>query len=304
MCFPCMQLSPYRGNCVPEPEHPPIGDLTLPVWCTVCVCMHMNVYLWCLEHITVGKPNLPAIVLIKAMFLWLSLAGRQHQLHKTTETRRGRLPQPHWHPLWTSPDFKRYSLSDYRVTDWAKIKKREKLYPSNHLYPNNDIWNMCCRLKTRSYMMTTTRKCAHLKVNKRPRHSNDRCFMITLTKLLLFKFVQVEIRSSCMFLMMEELLHKEGVGKCGGGWVGERRAETAHQSALRTPFPPTSCKCSAIHSGRQESAGSHRVRIQQTYFFLLIWAIAASIDWAKAQCSYRRGGERSAEGGRGRAPLM
>lgn len=126
MCFPCMQLSPYRGNCVPEPEHPPIGDLTLPVWCTVCVCMHMNVYLWCLEHITVGKPNLPAIVLIKAMFLWLSLAGRQHQLHKTTETRRGRLPQPHWHPLWTSPDFKRYSLSDYRVTDWAKIKKKER----------------------------------------------------------------------------------------------------------------------------------------------------------------------------------
>lgn len=126
MCFPCMQLSPYRGNCVPEPEHPPIGDLTLPVWCTVCVCMHMNVYLWCLEHITVGKPNLPAIVLIKAMFLWLSLAGRQHQLHKTTETRRGRLPQPHWHPLWTSPDFKRYSLSDYRVTDWAKIKKKRE----------------------------------------------------------------------------------------------------------------------------------------------------------------------------------
>lgn len=83
----------------------------------------------------------------------------------------------------------------------------------------------------------------------------------------------------------------------GGVWVGERRAETAHQSTLRTPFPPTSCKCSASHSGRQESTGSHRVRIQQTYFFLLIWAIAASIDWAKAQCSYRRGGERSANRG-------
>lgn len=91
------------------------------------------------------------------------------------------------------------------------------------------------------------------------------------------------------------VLHKEAVGSLSV-WVGEHRAEAAHQSALRTPFPPTSCKCSAIHSGRQESAGSHRVRIQQTYFFLLIWAIAASIDWAKAQCSYRRGGERSIEG--------
>lgn len=48
--------------------------------------------------------------------------------------------------------------------------------------------------------------------------------------------------------------------------MGERLAETAHQSGLRTPFPPTSCKCSAIHSVRHESTGSHRMRIQQTYF--------------------------------------
>lgn len=78
-------------------------------------------------------------------------------------------------------------------------------------------------------------------------------------------------------------------------WVG-----TVLRQPINQPFehlsPPTSCKCSAIHSSRQESAGSHRVRIQQTYFFLLIWAIAASIDWAKAQCSYRRGGESRAEG--------
>ena len=107
----------------------------------VCAWMPINVCLWRLEHITVGKPNLPAIVLIKAMFLRLSPDGRQHQLHKTTGTRRGRLPQPHWHPLWTSPDFKRYSLSDYRVTDLEEKKKEgnEKVYPSNHLYPNTDI---------------------------------------------------------------------------------------------------------------------------------------------------------------------
>lgn len=107
----------------------------------VCVCVHINVCLRCLEHITAGKPNLPAIVLIKAVFLRLSLDGRQDQLHKTTGTQTGRLPQPHWHPLWTSPDFKRYSLSDYRVTDWVKKKKKRerKVYPSNHLYPNIDI---------------------------------------------------------------------------------------------------------------------------------------------------------------------
>lgn len=38
--------------------------------------------------------------------------------------------------------------------------------------------------------------------------------------------------------MMEELSHKEEVGKCGGGWVGERRAETAHQSVPSNTFPP------------------------------------------------------------------
>lgn len=35
-------------------------------------------------HITVGQPNLPAIVLIKDLFLRLALHVRRHQLHETT----------------------------------------------------------------------------------------------------------------------------------------------------------------------------------------------------------------------------
>lgn len=106
-------------------------------------------------------------------------------------------------------------------------------------------------------------------------------------------FAYVWIRHYCKFDWASCTMRQLAASVC----VGEHRAEAAHQSDLRTPFPPTSCKCSVSHGGRQESAGSHRVRIQQTYFFLLIWAIAASIDWAKAQCSYRRGGVRSTEGG-------
>ncbi len=140
MCFPCMQLSSYHSNCIPEPNtHPWV------IWHCLfdapCVCVHAHDcgLFWCLEHITVGKPNLPAIVLIKAVFLRLSLDGRQHQLHKTTGTRRGRLPQPHWHPLWTSPDFKRYSLSDYRVTDW--VKKRGKRESVSFKSPITKHWH-------------------------------------------------------------------------------------------------------------------------------------------------------------------
>lgn len=92
----------------------------------VCACMHINVCLWCLEHITVGKLNLAAIALIKAMFLQLRPDGRQRQLHKTTGTRRGCPPQPHWHPLWTSPDIKRHSLCDYSVTDCVQQGRRTK----------------------------------------------------------------------------------------------------------------------------------------------------------------------------------
>lgn len=78
-----------------------------------------------------------------------------------------------------------------------------------------------------------------------------------------------------MFSLTEELwirraLHKKGVGSLvESEWVSAMLRQPINQ-----PFehlsPPTSCKCSAIHSDRQESAGSHRVRIQQTYFFLLI----------------------------------
>ena len=81
-----------------------------------------------------------------------------------------------------------------------------------------------------------------------------------------------------MFAMMDQLwirgkkkvLHKERVGSVvESEWVSTVLRQPINQP-FRSPFPPTSCKCSAIHSGRQESAGSHWVRIQQTYFFLLI----------------------------------
>lgn len=158
MCFPCMQLSAHRSNCIPEPNtHPSV------IWHCLfdapCVCVHINVCLRCLEHITAGKPNLPAIVLIKAVFLRLSLDGRQDQLHKTTGTQTGRLPQPHWHPLWTSPDFKRYSLSDYRVTDWVKKKKKERekcILQITYIQTLTFccLWNMSCSLKTDRYRTT------------------------------------------------------------------------------------------------------------------------------------------------------
>lgn len=60
----------------------------------MCVCAHINVCWRCLEHITVGEPNLPAIVLIKAAFLRLSRDGGQDQLHKTTGTGTGCLLRP------------------------------------------------------------------------------------------------------------------------------------------------------------------------------------------------------------------
>jgi len=131
---------PFHDNCIPEPNTHP-----LVIWHRLfdapceSVYAHTCVFVL-LEHITVGKPNLPAIVLIKVLFLQLTLNGRQHQLHKTTGKRRGCLPQPRWHLLWTSPDFKRYSQGDYRVTDRVK-KKREKrkICPSYQQYPNGHI---------------------------------------------------------------------------------------------------------------------------------------------------------------------
>lgn len=83
---------PYHGNCIPEPNTHP-----LVIWHRLfdapCVCAYPHICV-CLQDITAGKPNLPAIVLIKVVFLRLALNSRQHQLHTMTGTWRGRLPQP------------------------------------------------------------------------------------------------------------------------------------------------------------------------------------------------------------------
>lgn len=129
----------------------------------VCACMHINVCLWCLEHITIGKLNLTVIALIKAVFLQLRPNGRQHQLHKTTGTRRGCPPQPHWHPLWTSPDFKWYLRSDYCVTDCAQKGRRQRNYILQITYirinfPCWCLWNTHRCLKTYTYRTIMTQR--------------------------------------------------------------------------------------------------------------------------------------------------
>lgn len=191
----------------------------------MCVCVHRNVCLRCLEHITAGKPNLPATVLIKAVFLRLSLDGRQDQLHKMTGTRTGRLPQPHWHPLWTSPDFKRYSPSDYRLTDWVKKKKkRGKRESVSFKSPISKHWHFAAfETWAVAWKPTDTGRQSEpiLKVNKKTQ-------MLHEGKL---QYSGGKQQRLCVPALTAELWIRRG-------WVGERRAETAHQSALRTPFPP------------------------------------------------------------------
>lgn len=64
--------------------------------------------------------------------------------------------------------------------------------------------------------------------------------------------------------------HKDGVGSLvESEWVSAVLRQPINQpfEHLSPPLPVSALRATA---GRQESTGSHRVRIQQTYFFLLI----------------------------------
>lgn len=201
--------------------------------------------LWFLEHITAGKTNLPAIVLIKVLFLRLTLNGRQPQLHKMTGTQRGCLPRPRWHMLWTSTNFKRYSLSDYWLKDRVRKENGGKINVSI-ISEISKHWH-----------------CAYKPADVIP-HQQSGLIIKDDRKGELNKIDQIQKDvlqngNCCTFLLWKNrVLHKDEVGSLvESEWVSALLRQPINQpfKHLSPPLPVSALRSTAAARGPQEATG-------------------------------------------------